>query len=828
MRNLLIAIYFVLLSNLVVSQIPTPSCNEPVEACDSILLFPPWWRDVNNTPQSNYSYTPIITMPGFYLPFFYNVFPPSNPLSPNHAGCNTHYNNPVWIKITIESSGYLEYFFKPYPPNSTAPSQYFQPPGVLWSLFEYLPNSQTCDLIANNGISPIACNTGTFSPNANLVNFGFTGMLVNNNLLPYAIQDRIEPSIYVNSGEQFLILANVNTWLNNSQPIYFPRMYLGNAIPGNENSTTTATFTCEPWTIPKEVCLGDSIWFELGNAYNNYDSTYAYTFLNIASDVVDASAAPWFQVQPTDTTTYNIEVSKNGLVYDTLSATVNVSQTPTPNAGPDLFVCEGDTAFLSAQLSDTSNYFYWQIVDTNDYSSAYDSLYISYASLPDTDILILNENNGICPTAMDTVTITTQPTPILNLLNDTTTCINGSAEIEAIVNNAIADHYLWSFPSDSSALQNITPNSATWINCIAVDSIGCTSKPDSVHITFFDSLNINTTSNINYCEGETINLNSSVTGGLSPYSFNWINNGQIFSTSQSTNYSPTGQDQIFLQVNDACETPMDSVEINFTPYAMPNINPIVSDTLLCFPGEINLSFAQDPLIQNWSWQLGDGNTIQNQNPLTYAYNQNGIFNVSLSYQTIDNCLDTNTNIELEVIENPIADFTFNSDITEFSTQVLFNNNSRFADYSQWTFENAQPSTSTLEHPTTNFEEGEIGEYIIELLAFNNIGCTDTLLKTIRIAPEFSLFAPNAFTPNGDQSNNTWSVAINGIDTKDFHVQIFNRHGTLIFESYDYNFEWDGTYKGKRVPNGTYTWKIDLSTSQNAERLVKTGFVLVLY
>lgn len=501
---------------------------------------------------------------------------------------------------------------------------------------------------------------------------------------------------------------------------------------------------------------------------------------------------------------------------------------PYPQCGPDLFICEGDTALLTAQLSDTSNYFLWQIMDTSDYLSASDSLSIAYASLPDTDFLVLFENNYVCPTAMDTVFIATQPTPQLSLLSDTSICVDGTANLEAVVTNTSIANYAWSFASDSSALQNFSTPTSTWINCVALDSIGCSSEPDSVFITVLDSLKTNILLNYDYCEGESITLNSNVTGGLALYGYDWLYNGQSVGNNSSLNFSPTGQDAITLILSDACETPMDSSTLSFTPFPMPSVTLAADDSLLCFPGVVELSFQNSPLIQSWTWNLGDGNQINNQNPLTYTYNQSGIFDVSLYYATVDNCTDTVSSLSLEVVENPVASFSFNNEVSEFSTQVLFTNTSRFADYYYWSFENAQPATSTFENPTTNFEEGEIGVYEIQLIAYNNIGCTDTLIKTINIAPEFSLYAPNTFTPNGDQSNNTWSVYANGIDTEDFHLQIFNRHGTLIFESFDASFAWDGTYKGKLLQTGTYTWKIDVSTAQNAERLVRTGFVVVLY
>ena len=50
----------------------------------------------------------------------------------------------------------------------------------------------------------------------------------------------------------------------------------------------------------------------------------------------------------------------------------------------------------------------------------------------------------------------------------------------------------------------------------------------------------------------------------------------------------------------------------------------------------------------------------------------------------------------------------------------------------------------------------------------------------------------AFTPNGDQINDTFAVG--------YKIQIFNRLGMLVFKS---DNGWDGTYKGRQVEAGVY-------------------------
>ena len=57
--------------------------------------------------------------------------------------------------------------------------------------------------------------------------------------------------------------------------------------------------------------------------------------------------------------------------------------------------------------------------------------------------------------------------------------------------------------------------------------------------------------------------------------------------------------------------------------------------------------------------------------------------------------------------------------------------------------------------------------------------------------------------------------------------IFNRWGEIIWESYDHTVGWDGTYMGRTVQDGTYTWRIDFSISANDKRELITGHVNVI-
>jgi gliding motility-associated-like protein len=70
-----------------------------------------------------------------------------------------------------------------------------------------------------------------------------------------------------------------------------------------------------------------------------------------------------------------------------------------------------------------------------------------------------------------------------------------------------------------------------------------------------------------------------------------------------------------------------------------------------------------------------------------------------------------------------------------------------------------------------------------------------------------LWIPNTFTPNGDNTNNTWKIFVSNY--KNFRVDIYNRWGEHIFTSNDPGQQWDGRFKGMPSPEGVYLYMVQV-------------------
>lgn len=90
--------------------------------------------------------------------------------------------------------------------------------------------------------------------------------------------------------------------------------------------------------------------------------------------------------------------------------------------------------------------------------------------------------------------------------------------------------------------------------------------------------------------------------------------------------------------------------------------------------------------------------------------------------------------------------------------------------------------------------------------------------------EPKVYVPNAIIP-GSANGEFKPVIIFGED-EGYSMQIFNRYGELIFESFDSDEGWDGTFKGDVVPVGAYAYLITF-VDGNGESVKKKGNVSVL-
>ncbi len=150
--------------------------------------------------------------------------------------------------------------------------------------------------------------------------------------------------------------------------------------------------------------------------------------------------------------------------------------------------------------------------------------------------------------------------------------------------------------------------------------------------------------------------------------------------------------------------------------------------------------------------------------------------------------------------------------------VVFGNNSSTGPTVNyvWVFGDGTANSIQFE-PTHTYTN--LGNYTATLIVTDGV-CFDTATVVIEVIGQSTILIPNVFTPNGDGSNDVFTVE--GTNLESVEGEIFNRWGQKMFEWKGVKGSWDGrTQAGTEVPDGTYFYIIK-AKGMDGEEYFKTG------
>jgi PKD repeat protein len=235
------------------------------------------------------------------------------------------------------------------------------------------------------------------------------------------------------------------------------------------------------------------------------------------------------------------------------------------------------------------------------------------------------------------------------------------------------------------------------------------------------------------------------------------------------------------------------------------------------------------------WDFGDGHTSNAINP-EYTYMQPGTYQVTLTV-TGPGGHDSKSQI-VHVYPSPRAYFDVSpTKVYVNDEQIRLFNLTEGGDTFIWEF--GDGDTSHLREPFHRYTTE--GIYDITLHAYSANGCYDTyvMAPAVTVEPFGDLIFATVFKPSqegpieidelphsGDAMDQFFFPPIRET-VLEYHLQIFNRWGTLIFETYDINKPWNGYYKGKLCQQGVYVWLVE-GKYANGRPFKKAGDITLLH
>ena len=236
------------------------------------------------------------------------------------------------------------------------------------------------------------------------------------------------------------------------------------------------------------------------------------------------------------------------------------------------------------------------------------------------------------------------------------------------------------------------------------------------------------------------------------------------------------------------------------------------------------SFAPNSNLFSWTWDYGDGSTPNTTTVpySSYSYPVAGALVASLTVTNTELCESDPFSLNVLVYPQPKIDsmkeiIVLQNTIVQFNPTVNDTTGIQF----WWTslfppFTVAELSNPNILHPYFYAINSKV--YVLNALGLG--GCEAHKFQSVKVLGKIVI--PNAFSPNGDNKNDTWDITSLG-DYPSAKLDIFDRYGVKIKSLSGNNIKWDGTRGGVPVPIGTYYYIID--PGNNVAKI--TGWVLVI-
>jgi gliding motility-associated-like protein len=379
----------------------------------------------------------------------------------------------------------------------------------------------------------------------------------------------------------------------------------------------------------------------------------------------------------------------------------------------------------------------------------------------------------------------------------TATCPDEEFNLIPNVTGGIAPYsYSWS-SGDSSPNLVVSPEATVSYTVTVLDE--CLGVPKSatstITVPVYPPIEINTIPDTSVlCPNTPLVLFAEASGGEGSFSYSWTDGNSILSTSSTVAVSPMVTTTYTVMIEDGCGTPSQT-DVTVTVIASVLELEMSPAQLICPGDTADIWVIATEGLGNYTYYWHHSGETTPTVSVSPDYTKT--YTVSVEDDCHTYHIDGTAVVK---VVRPHANFNVLTTEPMVDLPVAFENLTEGGVTWLWDLDNGE--TSDKNSPVTTY--GHWGWYNVTLIAYNEIGCTDTVTKPIYIKPEFYFYAPNSFTPNSDRFNNEYEVSV--IGATEFLFQIFDRWGNLVYETTDMYFRWDGTYKNEIAFDAVFVYR----------------------
>ena len=295
------------------------------------------------------------------------------------------------------------------------------------------------------------------------------------------------------------------------------------------------------------------------------------------------------------------------------------------------------------------------------------------------------------------------------------------------------------------------------------------------------------------CFGNSTKLRAQAFGGFSPgYSFSW-NGGQ----GQGNEWSvrPLSSGNYTVTLRDGCSDPV-SQQIYLYVHDAIRVNPSTGPKS-CYDSlnyaTVNIASGKKYYLE---WQTDPtqfGDTLHAGGGFYQLY-------------VLDSNSSCSENFQIEIESWPYIGANFGTNPNLLCNTTI--DTLSFIDLSEggttgfWDFgDGSTEAYSPGVYPSHLYPDSSI--YLVTLHIENAGGCISEYTLELCVKDHSTVFIPTAFSPNADGDNDLFEVFTKGIG--EMELKIYNRWGEEIHRSKGLNPTWDGSYQGKLLDAGTYSY-----------------------
>lgn len=343
---------------------------------------------------------------------------------------------------------------------------------------------------------------------------------------------------------------------------------------------------------------------------------------------------------------------------------------------------------------------------------------------------------------------------------------------------------------------------------------------DSVEIVFTDAYAFTPTVTnalcFGYCDGEII---VAVTGGNAAVALNYAwSNGEEGIGMDTLSGLCVGDYSLVVTDDNGCEGTFGTV---VTEPVLLEVDSVSSLPVTCSGDCDGTVLIQDAEAVEYSFDDGASWGVD---PVRGGSCE-GIWLVRI--KDIDGCIGQSS---VEVTGPPpvVASFNWGPQPANVDAPTItFGNTSTGSDHYFWNIAD-QYSTTDLNTVFT-FSNKEPATYQVCLTAYNFNQCVDTVCNDIVIDDVLFTYIPNAFTPDGDDVNDTWWPTANIPVRTDYELLVFDRWGQVVFSTNDPYKAWEGRYQnsGEVLKSDVYAYRLLYGIGNTEARKEVLGHVTLM-